>query len=70
MDAAIVTPSSETDVDGYSNWIEGESHGPIMGHVTRDGIDDLLSKETDETVFKMGITTCKTEGLVEEMENI
>lgn len=67
-DAAITEQTSYMDIDGYSDLIKGENHGRIKGHLSENGIENLLSQGSDgEKVYKMGMTTCKTEGYVKDM---
>ncbi len=66
-DVAIVQQTDNMDVSGYDNWIANEVWGPISGHVTQDGVDELIP--TEETVYKRGKRTCLTEGIIHELTN-
>ncbi len=61
--AVIDTTGNETD--GYAGYIEG-ANAAQAGYKTKDGLRTLKSNET--TIHKMGKTTCKTDGTVNEVE--
>jgi hypothetical protein len=52
-------------VNGFDNTIAG-TFIDVTGYVTRSGLKDL--KSTDQTVYKNGITSCETSGVVEELD--
>lgn len=64
-DWALIPRASNSDVDDFDNQIEDQP-GKLSGHVSRDGLLDL--KSTGETVYKQGVETCETSGVVEKIE--
>ena len=59
LDFAIIEPVDGLKMDDS---IIDESQS-IFGHVTRDGVEDL--RDSGETVYHYGSTTCKTSGVVD-----
>lgn len=54
-----------SDVEGFDNTIV-DTNARLAGRVTYSGLKDLKSDET--TVYKKGRRTCKTEGLVKQLD--
>lgn len=65
QDWVIVKKTPDADISGYSHYIENDT-APICGHVTRDGLFDLKGAGT--TIYQQGITTCKTEHQVRDID--
>lgn len=66
QDWVIASEASDSEISGFINHIE-DNTGEQCGHVTRDGLFDLKSAGT--TVYQQGISTCKTEHKVDEVDD-
>jgi len=66
-DFAIIDQSSNDGLrNGYSNDIHNEGWGPLKTHMSYSGVEEAMSSR--ETVYQMGISSCKTSGQVLEMD--
>jgi len=66
------TVLTELDTDGnrsgLSGAIIGESGLP-SGHISKDGVDSMISDSNSETVYKQGVNHCEGSGQVESRED-
>lgn len=65
QDWAIIKKTSDSDISGFSHYIENDTD-PLCGHVTRDGLIDLKGAGT--TVYQQGIRLCKSERAVMDVD--
>lgn len=65
QDWATINLDLYSEVGGFDNTIV-DTYAPLSGRVTYDGLKDLKSNGT--TVYKKGRTSCKTSGLVKQLD--
>lgn len=65
QDWIFVPKAVNSDISGFADTIVN-TYRDIAGYVDRQGLKDL--KSTGETVYKKGRTSCKTDGVVKELD--
>jgi len=64
-DWAFAPEADWSDVSGLSNKIVSSDY-PVKGHVTKDGIDSMISNNT--TMYQYGMSSCLSSGEISEFK--